>query len=580
MAEQRFPDPAAPLPDACDLLVVGTGAAGMAAAITARRAGLNPILIDKAPVWGGSTAVSGGAIWVPCNPIAARAGMADDRDAARRYIQAEAGNLFNAELVDAFLDAGPQAIAFFNDDTALSLSHRPVSPDYHPTVDGATEGGRALDAHDYDGRRLGPWLKTMRPPIPDFTILGGLTLGRPDIFHFLRMTRSAKSAAYAARRIAGYCSRRVTHGRNTHLVMGAAVAGRLAETALSVGIPMFLEQELVTLHRDGSGRVTGATLRHGGQDRVVTARLGVVLAAGGFPQSVARRAETFDHVRRGLPHHSMSPTPGTGGAIAAAEAIGAQFVTSNRNGGFWTPVSRIPDGKGGARTYPHLFLDRAKPGVIAVGHDGTRFVNEAVSYHDFTQALIAKLLDEGQTSAWLVCDRRALRRYGLGAVPAFPGRVGPHLKSGYLRHGRDATELARACGIDAEAFAATLRAFNAEAEQGRDSAFDKGCTTYQRYLGDAENAPNPCIAPLKGDLFAIEIFAGDIGTSMGLAIDAKGRVKDTQGAPIAGLYACGNDINSVMSGAYPGPGITLGPALTFGWIIGNAVADLPPLVPR
>ncbi|MGV8989407.1 MAG: FAD-binding protein [Cypionkella sp.] len=572
MSTDRFPDPDAEVPEVCDLLIVGTGAAGMAAAISAHHAGLKPVLVDKAAVWGGSTAVSGGAIWVPDNPIMRRAGMTDDRAAARRYIQAEAGNLFNAELVDAFLKTGPEAIAFFNDQTSLKLSHRSVSPDYHSDRDGAAEGGRALDAYDQDGRQLGPMLARMKDPIPDFTILGGLPLGRPDIFHFLRMTRSITSMRYAVKRVLLYARDLVRHGRNTKLVMGAAVAGRLAETVFDLGIPMHLGQELIGLERDESGRVVAACLRKGEVTQRIVARRGVVLAAGGFPHDAARRAETFDHVKRGLQHYSMSPAAGTGGGIAAAESVGAAFVDTNSNGGFWAPVSLLTNADGSQRPFPHLFLDRAKPGVLAVGHDGRRFTNEAVSYHDFVQALIAKLLTEGQRSAWLICDRRALRRYGLGAAAAFPAPISRHLKSGYLKQGQTLDALAVACDIDAAKLRDTVESFNKDALLGEDTAFGKGTTSYQRYLGDPENQPNPCVRALEGPFYAVEIFPGDIGTSMGLAIDATGRVKDRSGVAIHGLFACGNDVNSIMSGAYPGAGITLGPALTFGYIVGRSAA--------
>lgn len=560
------------LPESCDLLIVGSGAAGMAAAISARHHGLNPVIIEKSGLFGGSTAVSGGAIWVPCNPIAAAAGIEDSRDAARRYIQGETGNLFNAEMVDAFLDKGPEAIGFFHERTALKMSCRVVSPDYHSDADGATEGGRALDALDYDGRKLGAQLYRMRPPIPDFTILGGMPLGRPDIFHFLRMTRSARSALYAVKVVAKYLRDRVAWGRNTRLVMGAAVSGRLAETVFALNIPLCTGHELTGLIRDGAGRVTGAEVKGPKGLRRVTTRRGVVLAAGGYPHDSARRAASFDHVRRGLPHYSMSPTSGTGGAIAAAEAIGAGFVDTNANGGFWTPVSLLPNPDGSVRPFPHLFLDRAKPGVIAVGHDGRRFVNEASSYHDFVQGLIAKLLAEGQRSAWLIADHRAIRRYGLGAVHAFPAPMGRHLASGYLKRGATPDDLARQCGIAPDALAHTLAGFNDTAARGEDPAFGKGSTSYQRYLGDAENGPNPCLRPLEGPLYAVEIFPGDIGTSMGLDVNAAGQVRDRQGQVIPGLFACGNDINSIMSGAYPGPGITLGPALTFGYVIGRTAA--------
>ncbi|MCB5410399.1 FAD-dependent oxidoreductase [Pseudogemmobacter faecipullorum] len=561
------------LPESCDLLVVGSGAAGMAAALSAAHHGLKPVIIEKSDYFGGSTAVSGGAIWVPCNPLAEAAGMKDDPAAARRYIQGETGNLFNAELVDAFLARGPEAIGFFHEKTALQMAHRPVSPDYHPEADGATEGGRALDAFDFDGRKLGDELYRLRPPYKDFTILGGMPLGRPDIFHFLRLTRSAKSALYATKRVMRYFLDRLTAGRNTRLVMGAAVAGRLAHSVFAQNIPLCTGHELLALIRDPQGRVCGAKVKGPKGVRTVTARRGVVLAAGGFAHDQARRNAVFDHVRRGLPHYSMSPVAGTGGAIAAAEAVGAAFVDSNPNGGFWTPVSLLPNEDGTRRPFPHLFLDRAKPGVIAVGHDGRRFVNEASSYHDFVQGLIAKLLDEGQKSAWLIADHRAVRRYGLGAAHAFPASIRPHLKSGYLKRADSLAGLAKLCGIAPDAFEATVAGFNAAAARGEDPAFNKGATTYQRYLGDMEHRPNACLRPLQGPFYAIEIFAGDIGTSMGLAITARGEVKDREGAVIDGLYACGNDINSIMSGSYPGPGITLGPALTFGYIIGQQAAN-------
>ena len=569
-----MPEPLSPdLPATCDLLIVGSGAAGMAAAISARHHGLNPVIIEKSEYFGGSTAISGGAIWVPGNPIATAAGMPDSREAARTYIQGETGNLFNAELVDAFLDKGPEAIGFFHEKTELKLAHRVVSPDYHSDAEGATEGGRSLDAFDHDGRRLGRNLHRMRPPYGDFTILGGLPLGRPDMYHFLRMTRSTASMVYATKRVARYALDRVRHGRNTRLVMGAAVSGRLAETVFALNIPLCTGHELISLVKDEDGRVTGAEVKGPkGLVRISTAR-GVVLAAGGYPHDVTRRQATFEHVKRGLPHYSMSPLTGTGGAISAAEAAGAAFVDTNANGGFWTPVSLLPNPDGSKRPFPHLFLDRAKPGVIAVGHDGRRFVNEASSYHDFVQGLIGKLLAEGQRSAWLIADHRAARRYGLGAAHAFPARIGKHIDSGYLK--RDATleGLARQCGIDATALRDTVAAFNRDAARAEDTTFGKGSTSYQRYLGDAENQPNPCLRPLDGPFYAVEIYPGDIGTSMGLDITGRGEVKDRSGAVIPGLFACGNDINSIMSGAYPGPGITLGPALTFGYIIGQTASQ-------
>ena len=560
------------LPADCDLLVVGSGAAGLAAAISAAHAGLKPVIIEKSEYFGGSTAVSGGAIWVPDNPIMRAAGMEDDRKAARRYIELETGNRFNAELVDAFLENGPAAIDFFNTKTALKMTHRPYSPDYHPDKEGAALGGRVLDALEYDGRTLGKNLVRLRPPIKEFTILGGLQLGRMDLYHFVRMTREWPSFVHATKQVLRYFKDKVVVGRNTRLSLGAAVAGRLAETVFALKVPLLTEHELVSLQQDGAGRVTGAVLRTKHGDKTIAVKKGVVLASGGFPHDAKRRAERFEHVRRGLPHYSMSPLSNTGGAISAAEAIGAAFVTTNSDAASWAPISLIPQPDGSKRPFPHLFMDRAKPGIIAVGHDGQRFTNEAASYHDFVQGLVEKLLDEKERSAFLICDHDALRRYGLGAVPCFPGRIGPYLKSGYLKRGRSVGELAETCGIDAGSLRRTINRYNGFAAQGTDPDFGKGSTPYQTALGDPDHKPNQCLKPLEGMLYAIEIFPGDIGTTMGLDVNANGQVRDTHGQVIEGLYACGNDINSIMSGSYPGAGITLGPALTFGYIIGRHAA--------
>ncbi|WP_262031622.1 FAD-dependent oxidoreductase [Microvirga sp. Mcv34] len=561
------------LPSSCDLLVVGSGAAGLAAAISAAHAGLKPVIVEKSEYFGGSSAVSGGAIWIPDNPIMRAAGMEDDRKAARRYIELETGNRFNAELVDAFLDNGPAAIDFFNKKTALKMTHRPYAPDYHPDKEGAALGGRVLDAMEYDGRALGKNLNRLRPPIKEFTILGGMQLGRADLFHFVRMTREWPSFVHATKQVARYFKDRISVGRNTRLSLGAAVVGRLAETVFALKIPLLTEHELISLQQDGLGRVTGAVLRTRLGDRTIVTTKGVVLASGGFPHDVKRRAETFEHVRRGLSHYSMAPSPNTGGAISAAEAIGAAFVSTNSDAASWAPVSLIPQPDGSKRPFPHLFMDRAKPGIIAVSHDGRRFTNEAASYHDFVQGLVEKLLDEGENSAFLVCDHDALRRYGLGAVPCFPGRIGPYLKSGYLKRGLSVEELARVCGIDAGVLQKTIDRYNGLAAQGVDPDFGKGSTPYQTALGDPNHRPNQCLKPLEGVLYAVEIFPGDIGTTMGLDVNANAQVRDTQGQVIEGLYACGNDINSIMSGSYPGAGITLGPALTFGYVIGRHAAS-------
>lgn len=556
-----------------DLVVIGSGAAGMAAAISAHHFGLRPLIVEKTAHFGGSTAVSGGAIWIPDNPIMRKAGMTDDVDAAKEYILSETGNRGEVSLIDAFLQNGPKAISFFNESTALKFSHRAYSPDYHSDQPGAALGGRVIDALDYDGRRLGSNLQKLRPPIGDFTLFGGMMLNRFDIGHFLKMSRSPASAWHATKLVGRYARDLVSQGRATRLVLGAAIAGRMGEELIQRKIPILFEAELVRLEKDDVGRVVAAHVQGSQGTLRLDAPRGVVLAAGGYAHDRTRREQTFEHVREGIAHYSMSPTAGEGQGIRAAEAAGADFVTTNSNPAFWTPVSLLPNGDGTKRPFPHLFLDRAKPGVVAVGANGRRFANEASSYHDFVQALVAMLTETGTKSAWLLADRKALRRYGLGAVPAFPGRVGPYLRSGYLKQADSIDKLADAIGVNVGALTDTIARTNADASKGVDDAFGKGGSQYQTYLGDAENKPNPCLRPLDHPpYFAVEIFPGDIGTSMGLRIDPDARVLDREGHAIPRLFACGNDANSIMAGAYPGAGITLGPALTFGYVAGKTAA--------
>ena len=223
---------------------------------------------------------------------------------------------------------------------------------------------------------------------------------------------------------------------------------------------------------------------------------------------------------------------------------------------------------------PH-FIDRAKPGVIAVTADGKQFTNEGSSYHDFVKAMVAACAQRPEVSAYLICDHRALRKYGLGCVAPFPLPIGRHLRTGYLKRGATLSELAKNVGIDASVLESTVRDFNAHARDGKDPSFGKGSKAYNRYQGDALHSPNPCLAPLeRGPFYAIKLVVGDLGTYAGLITDEYSRVLDGARNPISGLYAVGNDISSIMGGNYPGAGITLGPALTFGHIAGCHIAGV------
>jgi succinate dehydrogenase/fumarate reductase flavoprotein subunit len=348
------------------------------------------------------------------------------------------------------------------------------------------------------------------------------------------------------------------------LTNGNALAGRLLKSALDTGVSLWDSSPLRSLLFE-KGRVAGALVQRAGAEIEVRTRRGIVLACGGFPLDEARRRRLFPHAE----HFSPAPPGNTGDGLRLAASAGARIDESLPNAAAWVPVSRVPRADGTFGLFPH-FIDRAKPGVIALTNAGERFVNEGNSYHDFVQALFRS----GHTTAWLVTDHRAIRAYGLGFVKPRPLPIGPHVASGYLKRGRTIAELAAACGIDADRMARTLSEYNRHAETGADPAFAKGSTAYNRFYGDPDIAPNPCVAPVMAPPFyAVQVHVGDLGTYSGIATNGRAQVLDANKRPIPGLYAAGNDALSIMGGNYPGPGITLGPAMTFGWIAGKHLAD-------
>jgi len=346
------------------------------------------------------------------------------------------------------------------------------------------------------------------------------------------------------------------------LTTGTALAGRSLQSALDAGLQLSSRCAVTELLREG-GAVLGAILERDGHEVRVRARKGVVLACGGFPQDAERKQRLFRHQA----HFSPAPPGNTGDGLRLAQSIGGRLDESLPNAAAWVPVSRVPRHDGSFGLFPH-FIDRAKPGVIAVTRQGARFVNEGNSYHDFVQAL----LNAGETHAWLVTDHRAIRAYGLGFVKPRPLPLGSHLKSGYLLSGETIEELAEKAGIDPK-LAQTVAEYNRNAKSGSDPDFAKGSNAYNRFYGDPDIKPNPCVAPLaQAPFYAVRVEIGDLGTYAGIATNGNAQVLDEHKRPIPGLYAAGNDALSIMGGNYPGPGITLGPAMTFGWLAGRHLA--------
>lgn len=556
----------------CDLLVIGAGAGGLSAAITAASQGLEVIVVEKADVFGGTAAFSGGVLWVPGNHHGRAQNPDDSREAALEYIRNEAGDVFDAEAVEAFLDKGPEMVAFFERETAVTFVPT-LYPDYHPTLGGGVDVGRSILAAPFDLRELGGEMRRMRPPLSTITFMGMMfNSSNADLKHFFNVTRSLGSFGYVVKRLAVHLKELLLHRRGVNVTSGNALAARLVRSALDLGIPIHTSAPARELLRV-DGRVCGARVLIEGREVTVEARRAVVLACGGFSQDAARVRRVYPHLRRGGEHHSPVPESNTGDGLAMAERLGVSVRHDFAQAAAWMPTSLVPLKGGGHGKFPHL-LDRYKPGVIGIGPDGRRFCNESESYHDVGAAMIEHG-DGVRTHMWLICDQSCLSKYGLGYAKPAPMPVAGLIRRGYLKRGDTLEALARLIEVDPARLARSVAEYNEGAEAGEDRQFGRGTTSFNRYLADPQHGPNPCVAPIRrGPFYAVKVYMGDLGTFDGLETDVYGRVLDAGGERIPGLYAVGNDRRSIMGGSYPAAGITLGPIMTFGYITGRHVAGI------
>lgn len=549
---------------AYDLIVIGAGAAGLAAASTAAAEGHRVLLLEHTNRVGGTTAISGGMVWIPANAKMREAGIEDSLENALRYLSQVVPNSPNDPRMQAYLRDGAEIIQYLEDHTALKLQPVRSYPDYYPDLEGATPGGRVLEPVPFDGRELGSDFALLRDPLPEFMLLGGMMISREDIPRLRRIWRSPAAALYVLKLIARYGRQRLRAHRGTSLVLGNALAARLFKSARDLGVEIALNTRIDSLVSDGL-RITGVRASLDGHAQTLESRTGVILATGGLSHDTALRASFVPPQAEPI-SATMASGAAKGGVRLALEAGAALSPPCHDVGdarAFWVPVSSWKRDDGSSAIFPHTVTDRAKPGLIAVNRHGRRFVNEALSYHEFGRAQ----LDAGNDAipAWLVCDSRFLWKYGLGRIRPFALSTRKERRDGYLKKAGTVAELAIAIGVPADALTDTLQRFNADAREGVDSEFHRGGDIYQRHLGDGERRPNPCVAPIEhGPFYAVAVTPADLGMAAGLLTDEHARVLRKDGSAIEGLYACGNDMHSVMEGAYPGPGITLGPAIVFG----------------
>jgi succinate dehydrogenase/fumarate reductase flavoprotein subunit len=541
---------------AYDLIVIGSGVAGMSAALFAAIAGRTALVVERSDFVGGTSAFSAGSVWAPNSRHAGA--EPDSIDNARRFLDAVVGNRSSTALRDAFLESIPAAIDVLEDNSEVKFRAYAMHPDYEQDAEGATLRGRTLEPLPFDARDLGEDFAGLRAPIPEFTILGGMMVDRTDIGHLLKLTRSFASFTHATRILGRYALDRMAGRRGSRLVMGNALVGRLLSALRSRKVDILLNTTLLDLVvRDR--KVSGVVLAAGKTKVTLKANLGVVLASGGFSGHATRRSDMLPPVEI---HSPMAPGL-NGTAQDAALAIGAVMDTTDDNV-FWAPVSTRVRRDGSRAVFPHFVLDRSKPGTVCVDQSGTRFVNESVSYHSFGRAMLERNKTVSCVPCFIITDSVGLRRYGLGMVRLGTRNLTEFIADGYLTEAPTIAALATALKIPAEQLSETIARFNGFAATGIDEDFGRGTTPYHRVNGDPTQSPNPTLGTLATPpYYAVRLYPGDIGATAGLRISREAQVLRADDSVIPGLYACGNDAASIMGGAYPGPGITLGPAIAF-----------------
>lgn len=543
-----------------DLLVIGAGAAGMTAALVGTLEGLKVILCEKSEVVGGTTATSAGTVWIPGSRQSERAGTPDTLEVAQTYLTAILGKYATDARLETFLKVGPIVLDYLQQKTSVQFAAPPVHPDYK-SLPGAALGGRALGAIPYDGRKLGNDFVRIRPPRREFMVLGGMMVGKTDIPALLAPFRSWANFKHVVGILARQALDRISYRRGTRLLMGNALVARLFVDIRRVGVDLRYEAALSELIREGDA-VVGAVLKTPAGELAVRARKGVVLATGGIGWSSELRERLFPDAAR---RYSMAPSSNTGDGILAAERVSADIARDLESPGLWMPVSVMTQEDGHVSVFPHIMLDRAKPGLLAVNTSGRRFVNEADSYHDVAAAML-RLNASPDEPAFLICDRSFIRDFGIGLVHPGTRHLDRFLKAKYLIEGETIEALAAKIGVDGDGLAQTIARYNRYAEAGVDEDFGRGSSALNRFNGDPETKPNPCLRPLgPGPYYAVAVWPADLASSAGLRTDSAARVVTESGKVIQGLYAAGTDASSIFRGTYPGPGTMIGPAIVSGW---------------
>ncbi|OBG65078.1 FAD-binding protein [Mycobacterium sp. E3339] len=554
-----------------DVLVVGSGGGGMTAALTANAAGLDSLVVEKSSFFGGSTALSGGGIWVPGAPAQRREGYAPSPEGVVEYLRRITDGLVSEARIRQYVESAPKMLALLERLSGwCEFVWKPGYADYYPELPGGSELGSTINVPPIDLRELGPDEQRLLRPLA--LAPKGIWLGPKELRTFYRIRQSWAGKGVLLKLIARMVRARVFGERMA--AIGQSLAARLRLTMTECGIPLWLDSPMTELLTDADGAVTGAAVERNGIQQRIGARCGVILASGGFDHDLAWRKELLPVVDQDW---SFGNPAAMGDGIRAAQKLGA--ATDLLDEAWWFPAIQWPDGR-----MQFMLNERMMPAQFIVNGDGKRFINEAAPYMDFGHAMI-----DGHKSGvthipcWLITDHRSWNRYVIGGhlpIPKIPGAPVPTgrkvprawLESGVVKAARTWAEMAAAIGVPAANLAETARRFNELARRGHDDDFRRGDSVYDNYYGDP-TLPNPNLRPL-GDppYYAFRIVLGDLGTSGGLRTDEYARVLTDDDSVLPGLYAVGNTSAPVMGRSYAGAGATIGPAMTFGFVAANHIA--------
>lgn len=558
--------------DTYDIVVIGSGAAGMMAALRAKDQGLDVLIVEKERQYGGTSATSGGLFWVPNHGFDE---TGDSREKALTYLKTVARGPVRHERLEAFVDAGPEMARYLVSSTGLTLDVQSGYPDYYSEAEGA-HPGRALAPQVMDGAELANDFHTLREQFVRFKIFNRYTLSLYEAFTLA--TRAPGWRKLFVKMVVNYWTdfawRRKTP-RDRRLSMGNALIGGMRAALNKRGVPVWLNTTLDELIVE-NGKVVGTWLRQYGRPIRISARRGVVIAAGGFEWNQAMRDK---HLPVRLPaRYSSTPQDGnTGTAIQAGQAIGAAIEFME--GAWWVPTMAMPiHGVPNIDMVHQMVFDVGRPHSLCVNQLGRRFLNESCSYDRFGIALIEEQKKTGMSiPCWLIFDTQFRKLYTAGGLmPASimpDSKIPEHWWDRYLYRADSIAELAGKIGLSPQALSEEVRKINEYARTGIDPEFGRGSFEYDRFLGDPRHTPNPCLGVVeKGPFYAVPVNLGDLGTKGGLKVDARARVLDLNDKPIPGLYAAGNASGSVYGDTYPGAGATLGQAMTFGYLAANDIA--------